>query len=128
MKRDRDERHLESRYVMVGGRRTSVRLESEIWLALDEICARENATLHRLCGAIDAQRGPSGRSSVMRVLAIGYFREAATDDGHQRAGHGPMPDPLEAGKGDTARPRSLLAAIRADLARHPKSRVTRDRG
>jgi len=123
MKRDGDGRNLESRNVMIGGRRTSVRLEREIWLALDEICQREKATLHRLCGAIDAQRGPSGRSSAMRVLAIGYFREAATDIGHQQAGHGPLPTADSHSRvPDPGRPRNLLAAIRADLIRHTKPR------
>lgn len=121
MKRDGDGRNLESRNVMIGGRRTSVRLEREIWLALDEICLREKVTLHRLCGAIDAQRGPSGRSSAMRVLAIGYFREAATDLGHQQAGHGPL-SPMDSHRRapDPGRPRSFLAAIQTDLARHAK--------
>ena len=45
-----------SRNVKVNGRRTSMRLEGEIWEALEEISERENLTINELCSQIDNMR------------------------------------------------------------------------
>ena len=80
---------LVSRNVTVKGRRTSVRLEPAMWHGLQEICKRERASLHEVCTAIAAQRGHGASlTAAIRVFIMAYFRAAATDDGHQRAGHG----------------------------------------
>lgn len=80
---------LVSRNVTVAGHRTSVRLEPAMWVALQEICRRERCSLHEVCTQIAAQR-QSGASltAAIRVFIMAYFRAAATDDGHRRAGHG----------------------------------------
>jgi len=39
---------LVSRNVVISGRRTSVRLEPEMWDALREICQRERSTIHQV--------------------------------------------------------------------------------
>lgn len=79
---------LVSRNVTIAGHRTSLRLEDGMWAALGEICEREEATIHDLCTAIDDRRHCPNRTSAVRAFIVDYFRAAATDAGHSRAGHG----------------------------------------
>ncbi|MEX2450236.1 MAG: ribbon-helix-helix domain-containing protein [Rhodospirillales bacterium] len=79
-----------SRNVTIRGRRTSLRLERQIWNALDEICQRERITLHELCMYIESQRRKASRTSAVRTFALMYFHAAATEQGHIRAGHGKL--------------------------------------
>lgn len=79
---------LSNRNVTVNGRRTSMRLEQEMWEALREICRREDMTVHELCSLIDDRRGLSSLTAATRVFILMYFRAAATDEGHATAGHG----------------------------------------
>lgn len=79
---------LSNRNVTVNGRRTSMRLEREMWEALREICRREDMTVHELCSLIDDRRGLSSLTAATRVFILMYFRAAATDEGHVTAGHG----------------------------------------
>jgi predicted DNA-binding ribbon-helix-helix protein len=51
--------------VVVADRRTSVRLEPELWDALAAICKRERCTLNDLCTRVDRLR----RAGVARALA-----------------------------------------------------------
>ncbi len=76
--------------VNVSGRRTSIRIEDELWAAADELCMREGMTLHELCTLIDQYRGMSGLTAALRVFLIVYFRLAATESGHAEVGHGSM--------------------------------------
>jgi len=69
---------LESRNVMVGSRRTSMRLEPEMWDALSEIAQRENITIHQLCSRVSTVRRQSSLTSAMRVVIVEYFRVLAT--------------------------------------------------
>jgi hypothetical protein len=50
---------------------------------------RENHTLHELCGAI-AKTKPSSMplAAAVRTFLVDYFRAAASEEGHLRAGHG----------------------------------------
>jgi predicted DNA-binding ribbon-helix-helix protein len=79
---------LVSRNVVVSGRRTSVRLEPPMWDALRAICRREGRTMHEMCTMIDQRRQESALTAAIRVFIMAYFRAAATDEGHARAGHG----------------------------------------
>lgn len=79
---------LVSRNVMVNGRRTSLRLEPEMWEGLDEISNRENASINDLVGFVDRRRDRATLTSDVRVFVLGYFRSAATERGHLSAGHG----------------------------------------
>jgi predicted DNA-binding ribbon-helix-helix protein len=81
---------LVSRNVTIAGHRTSVRLEPEMWNALSEICRRECATSHEICTVVSMHK-PSGTSltAAIRVFVMAYFRAASTEEGHNRAGHGP---------------------------------------
>lgn len=81
---------LQSRNVTVGGHRTSLRLEQDVWDALEEICARETLNVHELCTHIEKQRDVSSRTASVRAYVLSYFRAAASDTGHIRAGHGTL--------------------------------------
>jgi len=76
--------------VNISGRRTSIRIEDELWSAAEELCMREEMTLHELCTLIDQHRGSSGLTAALRVFLIVYFRLAATESGHVEVGHGTM--------------------------------------
>jgi len=65
-----------------------MRLEPELWDALTEICARERRDINHLVRQIEAIGHSGGRTSAVRVFVLDYFRSAATDEGHEAAGHG----------------------------------------
>ena len=80
---------LVSRNITVTGRRTSVRLEPEMWRALKEISARENCSIHELCSLISFRKNRrTSLTAAIRVFLMLYFRAATTEDGHGKAGHG----------------------------------------
>ncbi len=80
---------LVSRNITVGGRRTSVRLEPEMWRDLKEISTRENCSIHELCTLISFRKNKrTSLTAAIRVFLMLYFRAATTEDGHGRAGHG----------------------------------------
>ncbi|MDE1900037.1 MAG: ribbon-helix-helix domain-containing protein [Alphaproteobacteria bacterium] len=80
---------LVSRNVTVAGNRTSVRLEPEMWDGLQEICRRERVNMHQICTAVSGQkRAATSLTAAIRVFIMRYFRQAATEDGHNKAGHG----------------------------------------
>ncbi len=81
---------LVNRNVVAGRGRTSMRLEPELWEALAEICARERQDISRLVRQIEDVEHNGGRTSAVRVFVLQYFRAAATEPGHERAGHGPV--------------------------------------
>lgn len=76
---------LVSRNISLADRRTSIRLEPEMWDALNEICARQGRSVHEICTEIDRQRNSSALTAGVRVYILNYFREAATEEGHARA-------------------------------------------
>jgi len=86
--RDAGASALVSRNVTVNGRRTSLRLEPELWESLEEIAYREGATVNDVVAAIDGRRADGGLTSAVRTFVLGYFRNAATERGHANAGHG----------------------------------------
>ena len=65
--------------VVINGRRTSVRLEPQMWDALNEIARREGRTVHDICSEVDADRVQSTFSASLRVYILTYFRSAAKD-------------------------------------------------
>ncbi len=78
-----------SKNVTVHGRRTSMRLEPEMWAALNEISKREKCTIHRICSVVnDKKHNDSSLTAAIRVFAMAYYRAAATEEGHAKAGHG----------------------------------------
>lgn len=67
--------------VRIAGRRTSVRLDDESWMALQAICAEKGLTIHELCTQVDASRGQRSLVSALRVYAVMYFRKRAEGGG-----------------------------------------------
>ena len=80
---------LVSRNITVGGKRTSVRLEPEMWRALKEIAKREECTIHDICDLICMRKNEkTSLTAAIRVFLMLYFRASSTEQGHVRAGHG----------------------------------------
>lgn len=63
--------------IRVAGRRTSIRLEPEMWAALDVICAREKMTHHDFVTAVARKRESGGLTARIRVAILAYFMKAA---------------------------------------------------
>ena len=82
---------LVNRNVTASRGRTSMRLEPELWDALQEICERERLTMGEVVRRIEKRGHPGGRTSAVRVHVLEYFRGAANDQGHRAAGHGTLP-------------------------------------
>lgn len=77
------------RNITITGRRTSVRLEPEMWQALRQIALRERCTVHDICTLVHlGKRATTSLTAAIRVFLMLYYRAAATEDGHRRAGHG----------------------------------------
>jgi predicted DNA-binding ribbon-helix-helix protein len=70
-----------------------MRLEPELWDALEEMCHRERMPARDMVRRLAARAAPGGRTSAVRVKVLGYFRAAATEQGHHDAGHGALPLP-----------------------------------
>src|SRR5690554_3337077 len=88
-KEDENKSTLVSRNITVFGRRTSVRLEPEMWAALREIAERENCSIHDICTLIYVRKNDNtSLTAAIRVFIMLYFRAASTEEGHRRAGHG----------------------------------------
>tara|TARA_B100001093_G_C26240327_1_gene764097 strand:+ start:80 stop:466 length:387 start_codon:yes stop_codon:yes gene_type:complete len=78
-----------SRNITVLGRRTSVRLEPEMWTALRDISKREKCSIHDICTVVYLRKKENtSLTAAIRVFLMLYFRAAATEEGHIRAGHG----------------------------------------
>lgn len=77
----------ELRNIRVRGRRTSLRLESPMWDALEEVCLREGVGMDRLISCIRAT-SEGNLASAVRTFLVAYYRAAATEQGHKAAGHG----------------------------------------
>ena len=60
--------------VFIRGQRTSLRLEGELWDAMDEICRRERMVINELCSLIDTGRNGATRASTVRAFIVQYFR------------------------------------------------------
>ena len=88
-KKSRSPSSLVSRNIMIDGHRTSVRLEPEMWDGLREICRRERISLHQVCTSVAQKKeDETSLTAAIRVYVMFYYRMAATEDGHAKAGHG----------------------------------------
>lgn len=65
------------RSVRIGGRRTSMRLESQFWDALRDVAAREHADVGEICTRIAKGARHANLSSAVRVAMMDYYRELA---------------------------------------------------
>ena len=79
-----------NRNVVAERGRTSMRLEPELWEALQEICEREGQDMSSLVRNVEQRGHQGGRTSAVRVFVLSYFRDAATETGHLAAAHGKL--------------------------------------
>tara|TARA_Y100001934_G_C11933241_1_gene576733 strand:+ start:115 stop:498 length:384 start_codon:yes stop_codon:yes gene_type:complete len=78
-----------SKNVTINGRRTSIRLEPEMWSALQEIAKRERCNIHRIATVVHQRKNQkSSLTAAIRVFIMAYYRAASTEEGHAKAGHG----------------------------------------
>ncbi len=82
------ETQLLTRNIVTARGRTSMRLEPELWDALREVCRREDLSPGEVVKIAERQFRRAGRTSAVRVHLLQYFRAAATEQGHDQAGHG----------------------------------------
>jgi len=76
-----------TRNIVIGTRRTTVRLEAAIWEALDDLCVRERLSRHDLCTQIEADRDGVNRAQAVRSVVMNYFRLSLKGG---EAGHGTL--------------------------------------
>lgn len=89
--------NLVSRNVSILGRRTSIRLEPEMWSSLNEISRLERCTIHQICSLVFMRKhAGSTLTSAVRVFLMLYYRAATTTEGHKNAGHGQLRAKYEA--------------------------------
>jgi predicted DNA-binding ribbon-helix-helix protein len=123
---------LVSRNVTVSGRRTSIRLEQEMWDCMAEIARRERLSIHQIASVVAAVRQGSSLTAKLRVFIVGYFRSAATEAGHAQAGHGQSLSSIAGArvgvaKTEGAPSNALHDSVRARIAlmtREPAKRAT----
>lgn len=78
-----------SRNITVNRKRTSVRLESQMWVAIKEIAEREKCTIHDICTVIAGKKSENiTLTAAIRIFLMLYYKAATTEEGHKRAGHG----------------------------------------
>ncbi len=70
--------------VRINGHRTSLRLEQAIWDVVDDICRREDITVHQLFTLIDYRRQGNSRTSAVRSFVVDYLRALVPKNGAQR--------------------------------------------
>jgi predicted DNA-binding ribbon-helix-helix protein len=76
---------LVSRNIRIHDRRTSVRLEPEMWDALREVALLQGVSIHDLCGAIHDMKKPEAPfTGAIRVFLLEFYRAAART--HQQVG------------------------------------------
>lgn len=69
---------LVSKNVRIHHRRTSVRLEPEMWHALREVAELEGCSIHDLCSAVyDLKEQGASFTAALRVFLMEYYRTAA---------------------------------------------------
>lgn len=72
----------------ISGRRTTVRLEDEMWASFKDVAEKEGCTLQDLASHIYGwKKSDDNFSSAIRVFLILYYRDAATEADHTEAGH-----------------------------------------
>jgi len=60
-----------------------------MWDGLREICRRERMNLHQICTSVSLKKdNETSLTAAIRVYVMLYYRLAATEDGHAKAGHG----------------------------------------
>ena len=63
---------LRKRSLMIAGHATSIALEPEFWVVLEELASTQGLSLAALVGRIDAGRGERPLASAARVAALNH--------------------------------------------------------
>lgn len=70
-----------SRNVRIKDKRTSIRLESDMWQALHEIASMENCSIHDVCTAVyEKKEAGASFTAALRVFLMLYYRTMAMAD------------------------------------------------
>lgn len=78
-----------SRHVKILGKRTSVRLDKQMWMALREVARLEKCKTNDLCTLIYLKKkDDTTLSAAVRQFLVLYYKAASTEEGHKKAGHG----------------------------------------
>jgi len=78
-----------SRNITIFERRTSVRLEPEMWKSLHDISQRKGCTIHDICTLISIRKSENtSLTAAIRVFVMLYYKAATTEEGHKACGHG----------------------------------------
>lgn len=64
-----------SKNVRIEGHRTSVRLERDMWEALEDICERQGLGLNEMCTLVGRAHRSGGFTSSLRVFIMNYYRD-----------------------------------------------------
>jgi predicted DNA-binding ribbon-helix-helix protein len=78
------------RNIVVGGHRTSVRLEPVMWDALQDIARQLRLTPHDLVTEIDRERTASSLTAAIRVYIVDFYRAAALPARQAQAAQRPL--------------------------------------
>lgn len=87
----------ESKHLKIDGETLNLKIENSYWLALEEISSREGMLREEIIRDIinhlknknyRRRIGSSVISNSIRAFIVDYYRQAATEEGHRRAGHG----------------------------------------
>jgi predicted DNA-binding ribbon-helix-helix protein len=62
------------RNIVIGSRRTSVRLESAFWAALQDIAQQQQRTVNRIVTEIAGRRREYSLASAIRVYVLEYYQ------------------------------------------------------
>ena len=87
--RSHDPSSLPIRNIVVGGHRTSVRLEALMWESLRDIARRSGIGVNELVTEIDSRRGTLGLTAAIRVYIVEFYRRAL--DAERPAAREPLP-------------------------------------
>ncbi|MEO0393262.1 MAG: ribbon-helix-helix domain-containing protein [Pseudomonadota bacterium] len=66
-----------SRSITINGRRTSIRMERSLWLALSDVAVQENCRVRDVISMVDQVRGDNGLTAALRVFVVNYLRAKA---------------------------------------------------
>ncbi len=66
---------MDKKSLTIAGHRTSVALEQDFWLALEEIAKARGLTVPRLVAEIDRDRGDGNLASAIRVAVLKHYRK-----------------------------------------------------
>ena len=72
------------RNIVVGGHRTSVRLEPVMWDALHDIAAREGRNINDIVTEVDRDRTASTLTAAIRVYIVDYYWSLWLSTGERR--------------------------------------------